>query len=61
MDPSYALEVLLVIIGFASIYFQDKRKKEREAEAAKRAEERRLAEEAEKAKEEAGQQEDAAR
>lgn len=38
MDPSYALEILLVLVGFASMFIQEKKKKERDAENAKRAE-----------------------
>ena len=57
MDPGYALEILLVFVGLASMVIQDRKKKEREAEHAKRTEERLLAEEAAKAEAEAESEE----
>ena len=57
MDPGYALEILLVFVGLASMVIQDRKKKEREAEQAKRTEERLLAEEAAKAEAEAESEE----
>ena len=57
MDPGYALEILLVFVGLASMVIQDRKKKEREAEQAKRTEERLWAEEAAKAEAEAESEE----